>query len=252
MRWREHDGVRWLEAELPGACAAFSTRLGGVSDGPFESLNLGLRTADEPERVGANRDRLAAATGVDPAGVLIGLQVHGAELAWHDIAPVPSPYSDGVEPAEQADAQATAAPGLVPLVQVADCLPVALAGERGVAMAHGGWRGLAAGILAKVAEAVGARAAAIGPGIGPCCYEVGEEVLAAFADYEGVASGRMLDLGAVAAQQLAAAGVAEVDAAGLCTSCNPDLFFSHRRDHGVTGRQAGLAWIEADGPGAGR
>jgi YfiH family protein len=252
MRWREQDGVRWLEAELPGARAAFSTRLGGISDGPFESLNLGLRTADEPERVRVNRARLAAATGVDPAGVLIGLQVHGAELVWHDSAPVPSPYADGVEPPEQADAQATASPGLVPLVQVADCLPIALAGERGVAMAHGGWRGLAAGILAEAAEAVGASAAAIGPGIGPCCYQVGDEVLGAFADYEGVASGRMLDLGAVAARQLAAAGVTEVEAAGLCTSCNPDLLFSHRRDHGVTGRQAGLVWIEGAGPGAER
>lgn len=252
MKWREQDGVRWLEAELPGARAAFSTRLGGVSEGAFESLNLGLRTADERERVGANRARLCAATGVDPPAVLIGLQVHGDELVWHERAPVPSPYADGIEPPQKADAQATAAPGLVPLVQVADCLPVALAGKGGVAMAHGGWRGLAAGILAKAAEAVGASAAAIGPGIGPCCYEVGEEVLGAFADYEGVAAGRMLDLGAVAARQLAVAGVGEVEVAGLCTSCNPDLFFSHRRDHGVTGRQAGLVWIENAGPGAER
>lgn len=245
MQWRERDGVRWLEAELPGARAAFSTRVGGVSEGPFESLNLGLRTADEREPVRSNRATLAAALGLDPAGVLIGLQVHGAELVWHESAPVPGPYADGVEPPDEADAQATATPGLVPLVQVADCLPVALAGERGVAMAHGGWRGLAAGVLAKVAAAVGASAAAIGPGIGPCCYEVGEEVLGAFAAYEGIACGRMLDLGAVASRQLAAAGVTEVSAAGLCTACNPDLFFSHRRDRGVTGRQAGLAWIEA-------
>jgi YfiH family protein len=244
MEWRHKDGVRWLEAGLPGARAAFSTRLGGVSEGRFAELNLGLRTADQPGRVGENRGRLATALGLDPAGVLIGRQVHGAELAWHDAAPAPSPYAEAIEASDEADAQATATAGLAPLVQVADCLPVAVAGERGVAMAHGGWRGLAAGVLAQAVEATGATAAAIGPGIGPCCYEVGEEVLAAFEGVEGAASGRMLDLTAVACAQLAAAGVSDVSVAGLCTSCNPELLFSHRRDDGVTGRQAGLVWIE--------
>jgi polyphenol oxidase len=129
-------------------------------------------------------------------------------------------------------------------VVVADCLPVALWGENGVAMAHCGWRGLAAGVIGRAADSAGARAAAIGPGIGPCCYEVGEEVLERFADLNGVASGRMLDLTAVAQAHLAGAGVTEVEASGLCTSCNRDLFFSHRRDGGRTGRQAGLVWMD--------
>ena len=112
-------------------------------------------------------------------------------------------------------------------------------------MLHCGWRGLAAGIVARGAAAVGATAAAIGPGIGPCCYEVGDEVLAAFAGLgDGIARERMLDLPEVARRLLAAAGVERVESAGLCTACEPELFFSHRRDDGRTGRQAGLAWLE--------
>jgi copper oxidase (laccase) domain-containing protein len=111
-------------------------------------------------------------------------------------------------------------------------------------MAHCGWRGMAGGMIAKAADAVQAEAAAVGPGIGPCCYEVGDEVLGAFADLDGVARGRMLDLTAVATALLEQAGVTEVESSGLCTSSNPDLFFSHRRDGERTGRQAGLAWID--------
>jgi purine-nucleoside/S-methyl-5'-thioadenosine phosphorylase / adenosine deaminase len=139
------------------------------------------------------------------------------------------------------DGQATARPGLAPLVLVADCLPVALAGDDGVAMVHCGWRGLAGGIIARAAEAVGANAAAVGPGIGPCCYEVGDEVLTAFEDLgEGIADGRMLDLRGVASRLLTRAGVGSIEVSELCTSCNPELFYSHRRDAGRTGRQAGM------------
>jgi copper oxidase (laccase) domain-containing protein len=113
-------------------------------------------------------------------------------------------------------------------------------------MAHGGWRGLAGGILDRAIEAVGAQAAAVGPGIGPCCYEVGEEVLAEFSDLDGVADGRMLDLPAVARALLERAGVAAVETTDLCTRCNPELFYSHRRDGAKTGRQCGIAWLEED------
>ena len=113
-------------------------------------------------------------------------------------------------------------------------------------MLHAGWRGLADGILAAGAQAVGATSAAIGPGIGPCCYEVGDEVLESFSDLgEGVAEGRMLDLAEVARRQLTQAGVERVESAGLCTSCEAELFFSHRRDEGRTGRQGGVGWVEA-------
>lgn len=242
MRWREHQGLRWLEAELPGARAAFSTRLGGVSEEPYASLNLGWLTDDDPAQVRINRELLAAALGIGTERMLVGRQVHGAELAWHDRMLVNDPYLNPAG-APEVDGHATADPELAPMVIVADCLPVALAGPGGVAMLHCGWRGLAAGIIEQGVRAVQATAAAIGPGIGPCCYEVGDEVRERFADAgEDVIAGRNLDLPEIAARQLAAAGVTECERAAECTSCNPDLFFSHRRDDGRTGRQAGVVW----------
>ena len=246
MDWRERDGVRWLEAGLPGAVAAFSTRVGGVSEGDFATLNVGLLTDDEPDAVGANRHRLAAALDRDPEGVLFGHQVHEVGIQRREEAPAPNPFTTLTPLRDKADAQVTTNPTLTPLVQVADCLPIALAGDRGVAMLHCGWRPLAGGLIRRGVEEVGARSAAIGPGIGQCCYEVGEEVLERFADLDGVADGRMLDLAAVARQLLARAGVETVEASDLCTSCNSELFFSHRRDAGRTGRQAGLVWLDRD------
>jgi YfiH family protein len=241
MRWREQNGVRWIEAELPGARAHFSTRLGGVSQGPFRSLNIGLLTGDERERVRENRHRLTSALGIDPRDVLIARQVHAAEVAWHDERQPEQGFAEPGPRLPELDGQATASESLAPLVFVADCLPVALAGPGGVAMVHCGWRGLVAGIIARGAAAVRATAAAIGPGIGQCCYEVGDEVLAAFAHLgPGTADGRMLDLSEVARRLLAESGVSEVETSGLCTSCEEELFFSHRRDAGRTGRQAGV------------
>jgi YfiH family protein len=237
MEWRERDGVRWLEADLGGARAAFSTRLGGVSEAPFASLNLGILTEDAPEAVSENRRRLAAALGLGPQQVVFALQVHGTRLIDHS-----EPIGAGLP---EADGHLVREPGIAPLVLAADCLPVALYGQGGLAMVHAGWRGLAGGIVGAAAEAVDATAAAIGPGIGPCCYEVGDEVLDAFADLGGgIAEGRMLDLPEVARRRLAEAGVERIESAGLCASCERKLFFSHRRDHGRTGRQAGIAWLE--------
>jgi polyphenol oxidase len=246
MEWQEHDGVRWLRARMPGATAGFSTRLGGVGSGPFRSLNLGLLTGDREAIVRTNRARLATALGRDSAGMLIGHQVHEATVLTRDRAPDPNPYGHEATP-PRADGQATANPALTPLVQVADCLPVALAGAGAVAMLHCGWRGLAAGIVERGVKAVGGTAAAIGPGIGACCYAVGDEVLAKFEPLgDGVATGRRLDLTVVATRLLERAGVTKVEAAGICTSCEPELFFSHRRDGVRTGRQGGLAWIDDD------
>ena len=245
MEWRERDGLRWLEAELPGARAAFSTRVGGFSEPPYASLNVAVKTGDEQGRVADNRRALAAALGLAPENVLMGHQVHGADLLWHEGPQRPRVFAEVVPSPVDVDAHATDQPGLAPLVMTADCLPVALAGPGGVAMAHGGWRGLAGGILQDSAERVDARAAAVGPGIGPCCYEVGDEVLDEFSDLDGVADGRMLDLAAAARALLARAGVDSVDTAGLCTRCNPELFYSHRRDGARTGRQCGIAWLES-------
>jgi len=243
VEWRKRSGVRWLEAELPGAAAAFSTRVGGVSRSPYDALNVAVLTGDDREAVRANRLALADALGRDPGGVVMARQVHGAELREHRVAQEPRVYADVAASPEEADGHATGNPDLTPLVMVADCLPVAMVGTRGVAMAHCGWRGLAGGIVAEAAETVAATAAAVGPGIGPCCYEVGDEVLGEFEDLEDVAEGRMLDLTAVARGLLARSGVTQVESADLCTSCNAELFYSHRRDGERTGRQAGLVWV---------
>jgi polyphenol oxidase len=263
MEWRERGGVKWLEASLPGATAAFSTRIGGLSDPPFESLNLGALTDDGVEAIVENRRRLAAALGFAPENVAFGHQVHGAELAVHDgSAPQSSFASRDVTSAQRSqegnvvaavDGHMLTEPGTAALVFVADCVPVALAGRGGVAMLHCGWRGLAAGIVAKGVAATDATDAAVGPCIGPCCYEVGTEVLDALSLPTGRERddespnrpvGGRVDLVAVARRQLAEAGVANVELSGLCTSCEPGLFFSHRRDRGRTGRQAGLVWLE--------
>ena len=224
-------GPSVLEVPLPGARAYFSTRLGGVSEGPYRSLNLGILTDDDQDRVEENRRRLLERVGAD--GVALARQVHGTELLeWE--GPAGRPLLD-------ADAHATSSPGLALLVLVADCLPVALAGPGRVAMLHCGWRGLAGGLIERaVATFGGPPAAALGPCIGRCCYEVGPEVLEAFGDLDGVAHGRMLDLRAVAVRKLEALGVTTVRHVDVCTSCNPDLLFSHRRDAGVTGRQCGI------------
>ncbi len=215
MRWHERDGVRWLEADLPDARAVFSTRSAGS-----------VRESLEP---------LTSALGVDPERIAIAEQVHGAELSSHN------------SPLREADGHVLTGPDLAALVFVADCLPVALSGPGGAAILHCGWRGLAAGIVARGVEAVDATDAVIGPGIGPCCYEVGDEVLGAFAGLgDGIASGRMLDLVEVARRLLAAAGVERIEAAGMCTSCEEELFFSYRRDGERAGRQAGLVWTHGE------
>jgi len=218
MKWAEKSEVRWLEADLPGARAIFSTRSAGS--------------------VKEDRLTLATALGISLDQIVSGQQVHGAELAFHDVATAETPEVDG---------QVILAAGPIGLVYTADCLPVAVAGPCGVAMLHCGWRSLAAGIVARGAGSVSATHAAIGPGIGACCYEVGGDVLGAFADLgDGIATGPMLDLQEVARRLLVRAGVENIESADLCTRCEQDLFFSHRRDAGP-GRQAGLAWIETGG-----
>lgn len=226
----DHIGIA-----LPGGRALFTTRRGGVSEGPYASLNLGRWTDDDPDAVRRNRAIVAGAVGVPLDAVLEGWQVHGARVERRAAA-------DGA--LGEADGQATAERGLAPLVLTADCLPIALIAPGAVAMVHAGWRGLAAGVVEEGVTAVrelagGAQVqAAIGPGAGGCCYEVGDDVAAALGRPAG-----LLDLKALARARLADAGVAAVHDVGICTICaERGLFFSHRRDGGLTGRQAGIAW----------
>lgn len=231
-----------IEIALPGARALFTTRRGGHSTGPYESLNLGRLTDDEPVNVERNRAAVEAQLGVALTYVR---QVHRDGVVMVEQAPPPA------TPLTEADAQVTALRGIGLTVLSADCLPIALAGRGAAAAVHAGWRGLAGGVIANAVQSLAQLAgdesltAAIGPGAGPCCYDVGEEVHAAFASYgEAVRHGRSLDLKAIASAQLTAAGVATVYDVGLCTICSdPALFFSHRRDRGVTGRQAGIVWL---------
>jgi polyphenol oxidase len=231
--------------DLPGGRVLFTTRRGGVSSGPYASLNLGGLTGDEWAAVEANRERVAELVGIPRERFAQGRQVHEATVRRRREPPDPAE-----RPPAAADGQATDRTGVAPVVLVADCVPVALVAPGAVAMLHCGWRGLAGGIVAEGAAALrelGAGddvAAAIGPGAGRCCYEVGEEVHAAFADLgHDVRDGRRLDLKLVARRRLEAAGVEAAHDVDLCTMCSdPGLFFSHRRDGGVTGRQAGVAW----------
>ncbi|HEY2769243.1 MAG TPA: polyphenol oxidase family protein [Solirubrobacteraceae bacterium] len=238
-----HAAGDHIAIELPGARALFTTRRGGVSRGPFESLNLGRLTDDDPSAVDVNRSRVADAAGVR---LVYGRQVHGTRVCRVGEAPVA-----GADPIES-DGQATALRGLGPMVFTADCLPIAIATSGAVTMVHAGWRGLADGVIAEGVAAIreldgGAEpvAAAIGPGAGPCCYETGPEVHARFERFGAGARNRAnLDMKAIARAQLREAGVGEIHDAGLCTICSdPSLFFSHRRDRGITGRQVGVAWL---------
>ncbi len=232
-----------IAVELDGATALFTTRRGGVSAGPYESLNLGRFTDDVPAAVQSNRVLIQDALGIRFA---YGRQVHGRNVLTHTEPPPPDGYV-----APDADGQATNLRGVAPMVLTADCVPIALAGDRAVAMVHAGWRGLAANIVAEGVAALrdlgaeGPLGAAIGPGAGPCCYEVSDDVRDSFSAYgPEVRHGRNLDLKAVARRQLDAAGVEDVVDVGMCTICSdPTMFFSHRRDHGVTGRQAGIVWL---------
>src|SRR3954470_174940 len=234
------DPFRWeadhVAGELPGARVVFSSRHGGVSGGAFASLNLGLLTDDAPENVRENRNRLGRKVGFPWERFCYGRQVHGATVRRATEPPSPErPYTEE-------DGQATALADAAAIVFVADCLPVLLAAEGGVAALHCGWRPLAGGIVGEGLRALrevggdGPVEAAIGPGARGCCYEVGEEVHAHFAAYDA-RRGRNLDLAAVARDQLEDA--AEVLDTGLCTICD-ERFFSHRRDQGITGRQAGV------------
>jgi polyphenol oxidase len=229
--------------ELPGARVWYSTRKGGVSEGPYESLNLGILTDDDSDRVAENRSRLARGAELEPAAIAMGWQVHGTglrEWAGPPDAAVAGYAAPGAD-LPRVDGHLTDAAGVGLLVLVADCLPVALAGGGRIAMLHCGWRGLSDGIVERaLARFDEPPAAAVGPGIGPCCYEVGTEVLERFADLDGVIRKRMLDLRTIADLKLRDGGVRDIEHVDHCTSCRTDLYFSHRRDGGVTGRQGGL------------
>lgn len=241
-------------ARLAGFVHGFTTRQGGASEAPFDTLNLGGQVGDAPASVAENWARLEAATGLGFARVS---QVHGASAVRLDAA---------CAPGEEADAVVCLEPGVAACVSVADCVPILLADpESGaVAAVHAGWRGTVARAAAEGIRALAREAgaqperllASVGPSIGPCCYEVSPDLAARFEAELGapaVRAGRVprLDLWAANVAVLGAAGVPaeRVEVLGRCTACERDLFFSHRRDAGRTGRQ--MAFIAPRPPTGG-
>lgn len=241
-------GLAW-----PGVSYFCTTRQGGVSPQPWDSLNVGLHTNDDPAHVAENRRRVTAAI----APVVWLQQVHGTDV--HDVDSQP-----GVACAApiNADALVTTRIDRVLAIMTADCLPVVMGSTDGlvISVAHAGWRGLAAGVLENTLLALQAKygghakpqwRAWVGPGIGQSCFEVGDEVRRAFVSTDAETSaffvtagqpGKWLaDLSGLARHRLHKMGVAQVDVSGLCTYSHADLFYSYRRD-GATGRMVTLAW----------
>lgn len=206
----------------------FFTRLGGVSEPPFDSLNVSTKVGDAPEAVSENISIIREAMDGNPSAWV--RQVAGEKVARVSEAGF----------AGEADALVTFEEGLPLAVAVADCVPVALVGERGVGMVHSGWRGTLSGIAGKAVRELGEAGvkAYVGPCIRECCYEVSEELAAEFAREFGqeVVRGRDLSLPAAIREDLERAGVEEVHDLGLCTGCRPDLFYSHRKQGPRTGR----------------
>jgi YfiH family protein len=246
----------WIIPDWPAPAtvgALSTTRLGGVSTGPWASLNLGLNSGDEAGDVIRNR-RLVDQHLPEPVQYL--QQVHGRTAVKHPGSSIGS--SIGTTPV-QADAQWSDQIHEVCAVLTADCLPVLFCNREGteVAAAHAGWRGLAAGILESTLGAMSGPAgellAWMGPAIGPAVYQVGSDVKAAFAQREAegakafVADGDrwLFDLYAMARHCLQSAGVGHISGGGYCTYTDERRFFSYRRD-GVCGRMASLVWLKAD------
>ena len=227
----------------PNVKALITTRTGGVSREPFASLNLGLRTADDPQAVAANRQRLRACLPQEPKWLR---QIHGSDVV----------EADALTNAPEADASVARRPNTVCAVLVADCIPVLLADRAGttVAIAHAGWRGLARGVIKNAIKRMAlppeGLIAYLGPGIGPRAFEVGADVRSAFlsrgaqseAAFTPHAPGKWLaDLFLLARHALLRAGVTNVHGGGLCTHSDARRFFSYRRDR-VTGRMAAVIW----------
>lgn len=241
------DDDNWILPYWPapaGVCARVSTRAGGVSVSPYDSLNLGGHVGDDPQAVAANRAKVRAVLPAEPVWLE---QVHGVTVV----------QAEAVRGRVCADAALTRTPGVVCVVMTADCLPVLFCDEAGrvVAAAHAGWRGLLAGVLENTLVSMQVPPAGVlawlGPAIGPRAFEVGQEVFEAFAraapedacGFQPAGPGKWWsDLYTLARQRLARAGVLRVYGGDFCTASDPPRFFSYRRD-GATGRMGSFIWL---------
>lgn len=243
--------AQWIVPDWPAPAnvrALVTTRAGGVSSGPYASMNLGLRTDDDPVAVTENRARLQRLLPQPPRWLA---QVHGNTVV----------DADSLSDVPQADASVARLPGTVCAIMVADCLPILFTDRAGgcVGAAHAGWRGLAGGVIANTVARMPAAPAEliawIGPGIGPEAFEVGDDVLEAFcapapqrrSAFRPLRPGKWLcDLPALARDALQRTGISAIYGGDLCTHGDAQRFYSYRRDR-ITGRMAALIWREAEG-----
>jgi YfiH family protein len=242
--WYSRQTGFWFLTGSENPLVAFTTRDGGVSGGVYSSLNLGFSTDDDRANVEENRRLLCRQLGTGSVSTI--RQVHGARAIEVDAAGV----------AGSGDVLVTRRPELALAVSTADCLGIVLWDEprRGLAVVHAGWRGVLLGSVQtglrwlRAGFPTANLRAAIGPGIRPCCFEVGEEVASLFpARHVRKASPRPhVDLAGVVRDQLEEAGLdaGSIFDLGACTACNPGLYFSHRRDRGQTGRHWAIARLE--------
>jgi YfiH family protein len=247
--------LRFAGLDRYGALIAHAvfTREGGVSTGSFASLNVSYSTGDDPVAVAENRARCAAVLGLTPAQLVTAGLVHGTDVAVIEDPTMLERQRDGTHFVSRVDALVTDRPDLGLLITAADCLQVLLFDpqRRVIALAHAGWRGLVAGVLTRTVQTMsrtygstpGQLVAGIGPGLGPCCAAFSDpahELPAGFQRY--VRADRHVDLWAAAHDQLAASGLvgSQIEHQALCTVCHRDRFFSHRGDHGRTGRFAAI------------
>jgi YfiH family protein len=261
---------KWRE-RFPEITAGFSSRNGGVSTGVFSSLNCGLHVADSPEDVVANRDKIANTVGIPLQAWTYGEQIHGSTVAVVSSADSGKGTRQRNDALQNTDAFITRESGMGLAALFADCVPLFFYDpvRKVSGLAHAGWKGTVAGIAGKTVDAMmrqfgtdpGDLIAAIGPSIGPCCYEVDRAVTRQFDDlsdklglvngedsktsfYQEKSGGKaMLDLQQANRQIMIKAGIpaSSIEISKLCTSCRTDLFFSHRKEFGKTGRM--IAWI---------
>jgi polyphenol oxidase len=239
----------------PRIAHGVTTRAGGVSVGPYASLNLGMSVGDDPEAVAENKKRLANALGYEADALVTTPQVHGNTVLRVDADSAPTALQF------RADILVTDQPGFVLMQRYADCVPILLWHPAGVVgVAHAGWRGTALNVAGTAADAVGELAgstagicAGIGPSIGPCCFEVGDEVVATFPGHPDTATtgprGRPhLDLWEINRRQLVAAGIPEqqIEQSGVCTRCQAETYFSHRALGYPAGRFGAAIGLRAD------
>lgn len=250
--WGNSDSIPWIDFKANGGGGAFSTRLGGASKSPYDTLNVGIFSKDDAGLVEQNLSSVLSSMGRDRSSLAFASQQHGSQVYELDDGWAQPEANDD---APKADGLVSASTASTLMVVTADCIPMALVAPGAVAMVHCGWRGVADSFVGKSVAALAASAgrtdlsdvaAYLGPSIGRCCYEVDSEVAGSLGVLDGndLYHNGMLDLAGVVARDLAVAGIktSNIFSVGLCTNCWFGLFFSHRRSEGESGRQGGFVW----------